>query len=155
MVLKVTSYDRFKPFSGFHNRFVHPLSKLLFQGLQLRPHPLLHRLAIHHKITRLPVLPAHVRKSQKVERLRFSFAATFSILCCVPPKLDQPRLLRVQFQAKLSQPFPQFSQKPLRCLTTAYAKLKVGLVRYSFPVRLFHSLLHAALSRRTDSHFFP
>jgi hypothetical protein len=24
------------------------------------------------------------------------------------------------------------------------------MVRYSFPVRLFHSLLHAGLSRRTD-----
>ena len=41
------------------------------------------------------------------------------------------------------------------CLTTAYAKLEVGMVRYSFPVRLFHSLLHAGLSRRTDTHCFP
>jgi hypothetical protein len=40
------------------------------------------------------------------------------------------------------------------CLTTAYAKLEVGTVRYSFPVRLFHSLLHAGLSRRTDTHCF-
>jgi hypothetical protein len=36
------------------------------------------------------------------------------------------------------------------CLTTACAKLKVRMARYSFPVRLFHSLLHAGLSRRTD-----
>jgi hypothetical protein len=38
------------------------------------------------------------------------------------------------------------------CLTSAYAKLEVGMVRYSFPVRLFHSLLHTGLSRRTDTH---
>jgi hypothetical protein len=33
------------------------------------------------------------------------------------------------------------------CLTTACAKLKVRMDRYSFPARLFHSLLHAGLSR--------
>jgi len=35
-------------------------------------------------------------------------------------------------------------------LTTVPARLEVRMVRYSFPVRLFHSLLHAGLSRRTD-----
>jgi len=33
-------------------------------------------------------------------------------------------------------------------LTTALAWLGVRMVRYSFPVWLFHSLLHAGLSRR-------
>ena len=33
----------------------------------------------------------------------------------------------------------------------APAKLEVRSVRYSFPVGLFHSRLHAGLSRRTDS----
>ena len=33
-------------------------------------------------------------------------------------------------------------------LTTARPRLEVRMVRYSFPVRLFHSLLHAGLSRR-------
>lgn len=33
-------------------------------------------------------------------------------------------------------------------LTTALAWLGARVVRYSFPVRLFHSLLHAGLSRR-------
>src|SRR5437867_6963279 len=33
-------------------------------------------------------------------------------------------------------------------LTTALAWLGARAVRYSFPVRLFHSLLHAGLSRR-------
>ena len=36
-------------------------------------------------------------------------------------------------------------------LTTATARLKGQVVRYSFPVGLFHSLLHAGLSRRTPS----
>jgi len=40
------------------------------------------------------------------------------------------------------------------CLATSRAKLEVRMVRYSFPVRLFHSLLHAGLSRRTDIPLF-
>jgi len=40
-------------------------------------------------------------------------------------------------------------------LATSRAKLEVRMVRYSFPVRLFHSLLHAGLSRRTDIPLFP
>jgi hypothetical protein len=32
-----------------------------------------------------------------------------------------------------------------------HARLKARMVRYSFPVGLLHSLLHAGLSRRTDS----
>ena len=36
-------------------------------------------------------------------------------------------------------------------LTTSHAKLEVRMVRYSFPVRLFHSRLHAGLSRRSDA----
>jgi hypothetical protein len=36
------------------------------------------------------------------------------------------------------------------CLTTKHAKFEVRTVRYSFPARLFHSRLHAGLSRRTD-----
>jgi hypothetical protein len=35
------------------------------------------------------------------------------------------------------------------CLTATGAKLEVRMVRYSFPARLFHSLLHAGLSRRS------
>jgi hypothetical protein len=37
----VASDDRLEPFPGFHNRLMHPQPKLLFQRLQLRPHPLL------------------------------------------------------------------------------------------------------------------
>ena len=35
------------------------------------------------------------------------------------------------------------------------AKLEVRMGRYSFPVRLFHSLQHAGLSRRTHRHQIP
>jgi hypothetical protein len=44
-------------------------------------------------------------------------------------------------------PVPLFTLRS--CLTTGNAKLEVRMVRYSFPVRLFHSLLHAGLSRRS------
>ena len=36
-------------------------------------------------------------------------------------------------------------------LAAVLARLKARMVRYSFPVGLFHSQLHAGLSRRTDS----
>jgi hypothetical protein len=36
------------------------------------------------------------------------------------------------------------------CLAANCARLEVRMVRYSFPVRLFHSLLHAGLSRRSS-----
>jgi len=55
------------------------------------------------------------------------------------------------------------AQYPARCylclrfdcrLATTPAKLEAKMGRYSFPVGLFHSLLHAGLSRRTVSHLF-
>jgi hypothetical protein len=38
------------------------------------------------------------------------------------------------------------------CLATHPARLEVRMDRVSFPVRLFHSLQHAGLSRRTQRH---
>jgi hypothetical protein len=55
-------------------------------------------------------------------------------------------------------PFSKLNHPAHRCLclrfdcglTTTPARLEVRMVRYSFPVRLLHSRLHAGLSRRTD-----
>ena len=106
IILVVASDDRLEPFPGLHYRFVHPQPKLLFQSLKFRPHPLLYRLALHHKIARFPILPAPVRESQKVERLRLSFSSLTLVPFGIFSELYPARFLWVQLQAELSQPFP-------------------------------------------------
>src|SRR6185295_1743978 len=57
-------------------------------------------------------LPAYVRESQKVERLRFPFSALPPPFRCISPKLDHPSLLLMQLQSELSHPFAQFYLEP-------------------------------------------
>jgi hypothetical protein len=60
--------DRLEPLPGLRHRIVHAPTELLLDFLQLRPHALADRLAPYRERP-VPVLPAHVRKSQEVERL--------------------------------------------------------------------------------------
>jgi len=67
-----------------------------------------------------------------------------------------------QFDFRLSDPDPRdpdprgnphsyrdpISRRLAPASRPVYPRLEVRMVRYSFPVRLFHSLLHAGLSRR-------
>src|SRR6266550_3861704 len=71
MVVEVALYDRSQPLPGFRYRRVHPNPELLFDCLQLRPHSLARRLAAHSEIA-LPVSPATVGESQKIERPGFA-----------------------------------------------------------------------------------
>ena len=54
-----------------------------------------------------------MREPKKRERLRFSLATLLPIDLLEPTKLDQSRLLRMEFQRKGRQPFPKFFQEPL------------------------------------------
>jgi hypothetical protein len=56
-----------------------------------------------------------MREAQKREGLRLSLSPLLSAWGGEPPKLDQPRFFRVQFQAELRQALPEFFQKAL-CL---------------------------------------
>src|ERR1035441_2955479 len=58
-----------------------------------------------------PGLPADLREAQKDERLRLTFSASFPVEFGVPPELDPARFVRMQFQPKLPQPFPEIFQK--------------------------------------------
>ena len=71
MVVEVSLYDRSQPLPSFRYGCVHPNPELLFDCLQLRPHSLARRLAAHGVIA-LPVLPATVGESQKIERPGFA-----------------------------------------------------------------------------------
>jgi hypothetical protein len=55
-----------------------------------------------------PVLPVHVRESQKVERLVLSSSLFVpSSVQYILPELDPARFIWMQFQLKLSQLFPK------------------------------------------------
>jgi len=110
VVVEVTLDDRPKPLARLRYRFVHPSTQLLLDFQQLGPHPFAHRLALQ-SIAPVPVLPADVRESQKVERLGFPFSSLFPVSLGKPPELNPARFVWVQLQPKLQQPFPKFHQE--------------------------------------------
>jgi hypothetical protein len=91
---------------------VHALTKLLLNVNQLPPHSLADRVALHREVP-VPVLPADVRESQKIERFGLPFSSLFPVLFGKSPELNPARFVWVQFQSKLSQPFPQFHQESI------------------------------------------
>jgi hypothetical protein len=88
---------------------------------QLCPHLLLARDPLELEPP-VPRLRAHVRETEKLERLRLPVAAPGSVLGGAPPELDQPRLLRMQLQPELREPVAQISQKLLGVLTMLKAR---------------------------------
>jgi hypothetical protein len=92
---------------------VHTGAKLLLELLQLRPHTFAGRLALHGKVP-LPVCPADVRETQKVERFGLAFPSSFPALFGIPPELDPARFVGMELQPKLPQPFPEVLQKTVR-----------------------------------------
>jgi hypothetical protein len=103
-------HDRLEPFPGLRHRIVHSSSELLLNLLQLRPHTLADRLAPHLERP-APGLPADVREAQKIERLGLAFPSPSPVRFGIPPELDPARLVGMEFQSKLPQPFPQVLQK--------------------------------------------
>ncbi|WP_206744657.1 hypothetical protein, partial [Parafrankia soli] len=71
--------------------------QLLIDRLQLRPHAFRDRDALEPERPP-PGCRTDVREPQKVERLRLAQTPPLPIPGGVPPELDQPRLIRVQFQ---------------------------------------------------------
>jgi hypothetical protein len=57
---------------------MHALMKLRLDFFKLGWHPLANHLALHHKVP-VPVLPADMRESQKIECVRFSFTSLFPV----------------------------------------------------------------------------
>ena len=92
------------------HRVVHTPAKLLLDLLQIRPHALAARLALHGEVP-LPSRPADVRETQKVERLRLAFPSSYPALFGMAPEFDPARFVGVEFQAKLPQPFLEILQE--------------------------------------------
>ena len=85
------------------------LPKLGRDRLPLRLPPLAHRLAQDRELP-CPCLPADVREAQEVESLGWTRTAFQPTLLGVSPELNQPRFLRVQFQAELDEPLLERDQ---------------------------------------------
>jgi hypothetical protein len=53
-----------------------------------------------------------VGKTQKVECIRFTFAAPSSVLGCKAPKFNQSRFVPVQGRNEIGKPLSQLSKEP-------------------------------------------
>src|ERR1700730_15167099 len=78
--------------------------ELLLDLPKFGSHALGHRLPSEHEAAAIPPGPAIMLEPQEVERLRLAEASSAAVRNCVPPKLDEPRLLGMKIQAKTSEP---------------------------------------------------
>ena len=101
MIVEVALHNRPEPLSGSGHRFVHALPELLLNFCQLLPQSLTDRVAFHRKVP-VPVFPADMRESQKVECCRLLFPSPFPVLFGKSSELDPARFIWVQFQPELS-----------------------------------------------------
>src|ERR1700680_2164668 len=91
---------------------VHTQFQLSFHRVQLCLQSLANRLPHHREISVAPLLSADMREAEEVERLGLSFPALLPVRGCERSKLEQARLLRVQFEAKLPKPLGEFRPEP-------------------------------------------
>src|ERR1039457_4176373 len=112
MVLGVAVDDLPKPCTGLARASMHPAAKLNLDGLELRTHPLLGRNTPDGEGIGLVAPPTVVGEGQEGERLWFSRATPLPISGSIAPELDQPGLLRMEFQAELCQSFLKLLKKP-------------------------------------------
>src|ERR1017187_2154463 len=99
----------FQPLPDLRYRLVHTTAQRLLDLLQFRLQSLPRRLSSDLKAA-LPGGIAAMRHPQERETLRLPFPPHPALSCGVWSELDQPRLLRMQFQPELRQPFPKLLQ---------------------------------------------
>jgi hypothetical protein len=94
VVVEVSLNDRSEPLASLLNRIVLAGEELLLDLPQLCSHPFARRLPQDHKVPLLTRLPAQVRETEKVERLRFLPSTLFPISFGMSPEFNQARLVR-------------------------------------------------------------
>src|SRR5450755_1345674 len=97
------------------------MHQLFLDVVQLRPLPFRDRDAPQREVSALG-LPADVREPQKVEGLGLAEVPLLSLLGGESPKLDQPRLLSMQFQAELREPVAELREEPLGVISMLEAR---------------------------------
>src|SRR3984893_4315927 len=113
VVLAVSAYHGSQPLAYLGYRVVPTSPQLLFDLFELGSLAIAYRVPSHREPASSPGPPTAVHKHQKLEGLRLPLPTPPPILCGVPPKLQQARLVRVQLQPKLLQSLPQDFQKTL------------------------------------------
>jgi hypothetical protein len=69
--------------------------------------------------------PTDVSESGEVKRFRRIISSMFAMLLCMTAKLNEPSLVRMEFQAKLGHPFLQGSKALAGFVLTAKANHEV------------------------------
>src|SRR5437762_1599480 len=95
VIVEVALKHAFQPSSRLHRRAVHTLHQCFLDRVHLGDQALADRFAHDDKPTGHPSLPADMRESKEVERLRFALAPLLPILSGKAPELHQARFLRM------------------------------------------------------------
>src|SRR3990170_7674900 len=102
VILEVPSNDRLQPPAHFGNRVMPASPQFGLHLEEVRSHALAHRQPPHLKPPPLR-LPAHVREAEKMEGLRLARTPLLTVRRGEAAELDEPRLVRVQFQTELRE----------------------------------------------------
>src|SRR3984893_5947561 len=130
VVLAVSAYHGSQPLTYLGYRVVPASPQLLFDLLELCSLAIANPMPTPRVPARFPGPPTAVHKPQKLEGLRLPLPSLPPVPCGVPPKLQQPRLVRVQLQPKLLQPLPQDVQETLG--------IRVGLEPHDLSDQIAH-----------------
>src|SRR6204780_3153108 len=112
MVTVIPTDHTLQPCAHRVDRLMHPLPQLRLNGIKRGAHPLRYGFTPCNEMA----FRCHrtvVRESKEREGLWFSFPTLLPINLRETTKLDQSRLLRMEFQREACQPFPKLSQKSL------------------------------------------
>jgi hypothetical protein len=112
----VTSNHTFQPRAHRVDRLMHSQTQPCLKGSQRRSHPLRYSPTLYDEMA-VGGRRTIVREPKKREGPWFALATLLQINLREPTKLDQSRLLRMEFQREARQPFPKLFQKPVSVFT--------------------------------------
>ena len=112
-VSEMSTHHRAQPLPHFRDGSVHASPELSFHLAQLRLQAFAHRLPQHGKPSIAPLLPADVRKAEKVESLRLPSSTLLPVLGRKRTELQKPCLVGMQFQRELPESLLQLGPEPL------------------------------------------
>ena len=112
-VADVSTYNRAQPRAHFRDGVVHASPQLGFHLAQLRLQPRTNRLPQHGETSVAPLLPADMRKAEKVERLGLPLTERTPVFCREWAELHKTRLLGMQLQPELPKPLGKLLPEPL------------------------------------------
>ena len=111
VVGEVTSHHACEPSPLIRDGQMPASPELVVDLLELGPHPFGDGVAPEPE-TPVLALPTDVGEAQEVEGFRPAKSPCRSSLGGEPPELDEPGLVRMQFQAKLREPLTKIVQEP-------------------------------------------